>query len=60
MSNPNGSSILALIRGVPATQVDGFWKLLAGYFTTPPVPSLVLIDSASSIYLIRTVSEVTK
>ncbi|KAI3574145.1 hypothetical protein IWW34DRAFT_836884 [Fusarium oxysporum f. sp. albedinis] len=45
MSNPNGSSILALIRGVPATQVDGFRKLLAGYFTTPPVPSLVLIDS---------------
>ncbi|KAF5565332.1 arginyl-tRNA synthetase [Fusarium phyllophilum] len=45
ISNPNGASILALIRTVPAPQADGFRKLLAGYFTTPPVPSLMLIDS---------------
>ncbi|KAG7437152.1 hypothetical protein Forpi1262_v000444 [Fusarium oxysporum f. sp. raphani] len=45
IGNPNGASILALIRAVPATQVDGFRKLLAGYFATPPVPSLMLIDS---------------
>ncbi|KAF4478591.1 hypothetical protein FAGAP_12293, partial [Fusarium agapanthi] len=47
ISNPNGASILALIRAVPVAQTDGFRKLLAGYFTTPPVPSLMLIDSLS-------------
>ncbi|KAF5627182.1 hypothetical protein F25303_10891 [Fusarium sp. NRRL 25303] len=45
ISNPNGASILALIRAVPAAQADGFRKLLASYFTAPPVPSLMLIDS---------------
>ncbi|KAL9574383.1 hypothetical protein ACKAV7_001537 [Fusarium commune] len=45
ISNPNGASILALIRAVPVIQADGFRKLLASYFTTPPLPSLMLIDS---------------
>ncbi|KAI8417995.1 hypothetical protein FOFC_00557 [Fusarium oxysporum] len=45
ISNPNGASILALMRALPPLQVDGFRKLLSGYLTTALVPSLMLIDS---------------
>ncbi|KAF4457961.1 hypothetical protein F53441_216 [Fusarium austroafricanum] len=42
--NPNGASILALIRTAPASQVYGLRKLFANYIHPSPVPELGLSD----------------
>ncbi|KAF4995876.1 hypothetical protein FGRMN_4833 [Fusarium graminum] len=47
VSNPDGASLLALLRATPAFHVDGFRKLLAGHLNPNPVPELTLIDSNS-------------
>ncbi|KAM0547017.1 hypothetical protein ACHAPJ_010560 [Fusarium lateritium] len=55
VNNPNGASILALLRTAPASQVYGFRKLFAGYLTPRPAPELFLSDPdwwGSSSFLI--------
>ncbi|KAF4963840.1 hypothetical protein FSARC_8200 [Fusarium sarcochroum] len=38
INKPNGSSILALLRTTPPSQVPGFQELLANYITEAPTP----------------------
>ncbi|KAF5685183.1 arginyl-tRNA synthetase [Fusarium denticulatum] len=45
VSNPNGVSILALLRRTPASQVEGFRKLFANYLSPSPVPELSLRET---------------
>ncbi|CVK83572.1 hypothetical protein FPRO06_00425 [Fusarium proliferatum] len=45
ISNPNGVSILSLLRRTPASQVDGFRKLFANYLSPSPVPELSLRET---------------
>ncbi|KAF5973027.1 arginyl-tRNA synthetase [Fusarium bulbicola] len=45
ISNPNGASILALLRRTPASQVEGFRKLFANYLSPSPVPELSLRET---------------
>ncbi|CCT63504.1 uncharacterized protein FFUJ_00481 [Fusarium fujikuroi IMI 58289] len=45
ISNPNGVSILALLKRTPASQVDGFRKLFANYLNPSPVPELGLTET---------------
>ncbi|KAK7598899.1 hypothetical protein V3481_000512 [Fusarium oxysporum f. sp. vasinfectum] len=58
ISNPNGVSILALLRRTPASQVDGFRKLFANYLSPSPVPELSLRETVG-VFPIGSVS-VTK
>ncbi|KAJ4058933.1 hypothetical protein NW756_000492 [Fusarium oxysporum] len=45
ISNPNGVSILALLRTAPASHVSGFRKLFAGYLNPNPIADLSLSDA---------------
>ncbi|KAH7269391.1 uncharacterized protein BKA55DRAFT_588120 [Fusarium redolens] len=45
ISNPNGVSILALLRTAPASHVFGFRKLFAGYLNPNPIADLSLSDA---------------
>ncbi|EWG36358.1 hypothetical protein FVEG_00425 [Fusarium verticillioides 7600] len=45
ISNPNGVSILSLLRRTPASQVEGFRKLFANYLSQSPVPELSLRET---------------
>ncbi|KAF5635473.1 arginyl-tRNA synthetase [Fusarium tjaetaba] len=45
ISNPNGVSILSLLRRTPASQVEGFRKLFANYLSPSPVPELSLRET---------------
>ncbi|SCN72724.1 uncharacterized protein FFM5_00492 [Fusarium fujikuroi] len=49
ISNPNGVSILALLKRTPASQVDGFRKLFANYLNPSPVPELGLTETSSCV-----------
>ncbi|RKK69913.1 hypothetical protein BFJ69_g12333 [Fusarium oxysporum] len=40
INNPNGVSILALLRNTPPSHVDGLRNLLANYLNTSPTPML--------------------
>ncbi|RSL88873.1 hypothetical protein CEP52_015067 [Fusarium oligoseptatum] len=42
ITNPNGSSVLAIVKTTPASQVEGFRDLFAGYITPTPEPKFVL------------------
>ncbi|KAJ3471908.1 hypothetical protein MRS44_002007 [Fusarium solani] len=42
INNPSGASVLALIRAIPASQVEGLRKLLTDYITSRPAPMLRL------------------
>ncbi|KAF5558645.1 arginyl-tRNA synthetase [Fusarium mexicanum] len=45
ISNPNGVSILSLLRRTPASQAEGFRKLFANYISSSPVPELSLRET---------------
>lgn len=49
ISNPNGVSILSLLRRTPASQVEGFRKLFANYLSPSPVPELSLRETVSAL-----------
>ncbi|RSL44117.1 hypothetical protein CEP54_014822 [Fusarium duplospermum] len=45
IDNPNGSSVLALMRTAPSSQVEGFRQLFADYITPTPEPKIILRES---------------
>ncbi|RMJ09624.1 hypothetical protein CDV36_010751 [Fusarium kuroshium] len=42
ISNPNGASVVAIIKTTPASQVEGFRDLFTGYITPTPEPKFIL------------------
>ncbi|KAI8684844.1 hypothetical protein NCS57_00151500 [Fusarium keratoplasticum] len=45
IKNPNGASVAAIIKTTPASQVEGFRDLFAGYITPTPEPNFILRES---------------
>ncbi|RTE73919.1 hypothetical protein BHE90_011633 [Fusarium euwallaceae] len=45
INNPNGSSLLALMRTAPSSQVESLSQLFAGYVTPTPEPNFRLRES---------------
>lgn len=47
IKNPNGASVVALIKTTPASQIEGFRDLFADYITPTPEPKFILRQSVS-------------
>ncbi|UPK98849.1 hypothetical protein LCI18_009784 [Fusarium solani-melongenae] len=45
IKNPNGASVVAMIKTTPASQVEGFRNLFADYITSTPEPKFILRES---------------
>ncbi|KAM0441053.1 hypothetical protein ACHAPT_000358 [Fusarium lateritium] len=45
IKNPNGASVVAIIKTAPATHAEGFRDLFAGYITPTPEPNFILRES---------------
>ncbi|RSL55960.1 hypothetical protein CEP53_006944 [Fusarium sp. AF-6] len=45
IANPNGSSVLALLRTAPASQVEGLRQLFVDYIKPAPEPKIILRES---------------